>query len=288
MGRTVKDILGALVHIQTHLEEALPLERLAALAGLSPFHFQRTFKQVVGESPKAYVQRLRLERGAFYLKINQARILDIALMCGFRSHEIFSRAFKRRFGVSPRTYRQTQAISWDHLATPTPERLNPQLRDYELSPTRIVDLKSIDVAFVRNVGPYETVDTSLFDRLVDWSRKRGIYRDHSLLLGIGHDAPGITPPEKLRFDCCVQVFGRVEPEGDIGFQQTPATRVALTTYLGGWDMAPGYVDIMRQIARMRDLKVVGLPAIEIYHATRVAPKYDLAHADVCIPVVPNK
>ena len=77
------------VHIQAHLDEDLSLEALSAKASLSPAHFQRTFQKLVGETPKNYVARLRLERAAFRLLIHDATLLDIALDCGFQNHETF-------------------------------------------------------------------------------------------------------------------------------------------------------------------------------------------------------
>ena len=61
-----------LVHIQAHLDEDLSLDVLSAKASLSPAHFQRTFQALVGETPKNYVARLRLERAAFRLLIHNA------------------------------------------------------------------------------------------------------------------------------------------------------------------------------------------------------------------------
>ena len=101
-----------LVHIQAHLDEDLSLDVLSAKASLSPAHFQRTFQALVGETPKNYVARLRLERAAFRLLIHDVTLLDIALDCGFQNHETFTRAFRRRFGMPPSSYRawvRTQA-----------------------------------------------------------------------------------------------------------------------------------------------------------------------------------
>ena len=94
-----------LVHIQAHLDEDLSLDVLSAKASLSPAHFQRTFQALVGETPKNYVARLRLERAAFRLLIHDATLLDIALDCGFQNHETFTRAIRRRFGMPPSSYR---------------------------------------------------------------------------------------------------------------------------------------------------------------------------------------
>ena len=84
----------------------LRLAVLAAHAGLSAFHLHRLLSAVAGETPKAYTLRLRLGHGAARLLTGRQSVLDVALSCGFNSHEAFSRAFRRQFGLTPRAYRQ--------------------------------------------------------------------------------------------------------------------------------------------------------------------------------------
>lgn len=83
-----------------------PLRALAARAGVSPFHLHRLFVGVTGETPKQYTMRLRVCRGAALLLTSRRTVLDIALACGFDSHEVFTRAFRRHFRRSPRAYRR--------------------------------------------------------------------------------------------------------------------------------------------------------------------------------------
>jgi AraC-like DNA-binding protein len=107
---------------------------LSAKASLSPAHFQRTFQALVGETPKNYVARLRLERAAFRLLIHDATLLDIALDCGFQNHETFTRAFRRRFGMPPSSYRawvRTQAQQRPETAAEQPDDA------YSISETKI-------------------------------------------------------------------------------------------------------------------------------------------------------
>jgi len=72
---------------------------------LSPFHLHRLFSAVAGETPKQFTLRLRLSRGAAMLLAGRESVLDVALSCGFQSHEAFTRAFRRQFGMTPRAYR---------------------------------------------------------------------------------------------------------------------------------------------------------------------------------------
>jgi AraC family transcriptional regulator len=99
------EILPLLGVIRRHLDGDLSLAKLATAAGRSPFALHRAFRQVTGETTKRYTSRLRLDRAAAELLLSPRSILDVALDSGFASHEVFTRAFLRRFGMSPRAYR---------------------------------------------------------------------------------------------------------------------------------------------------------------------------------------
>jgi AraC family transcriptional regulator len=217
-----------LVHIQAHLDEDLSLDALSALASLSPAHFQRTFRALVGETPKSYVARLRLERAAFRLLIHDATLLDIALDCGFQNHETFTRGFRRRFGMPPNRYR-----AWVHAqAQQRPDTAaEPPGDEYSISATKIRRLHRADLAFIRHVGPYEAVPDTLFDSLEDWATTRGLAGPR-IWMGIGHDAPGTTRPEHLRFDAALVVPSAFTPKGPIGHQVFDGGEFAVTTHAG--------------------------------------------------------
>jgi len=82
------------------------LADLAREARLSPYHFLRTFQRLTGLTPHQFVVRMRLRRAAEQLALEQARILDIALDCGFGDVSNFVRAFRSEFGINPRGYQR--------------------------------------------------------------------------------------------------------------------------------------------------------------------------------------
>ena len=86
-------------------DAALSLGTLAGEAGLSPYHFLRTFERLTGLTPHQYVRRARLREAATRLLTESGKVLDVALDCGFGDVSNFNRAFRAEFGVSPRVFR---------------------------------------------------------------------------------------------------------------------------------------------------------------------------------------
>jgi AraC family transcriptional regulator len=94
-------ILLALEAVESGMQSPIQVSDLAAAAGYSLFHFTRLFNRIVHHSPFDYLIRRRLSQAAHDLKSADTRILDIALTYQFNSHESFTRAFKRMFGIPP-------------------------------------------------------------------------------------------------------------------------------------------------------------------------------------------
>ena len=93
-------------YIEEHLGEEILLETLAAEAALSPFYFQRLFSRLVKKPVREYIRYRRLAKACRELSGSRDRILDIALECGFGSHESLTRVFKDAYGMTPEQYRK--------------------------------------------------------------------------------------------------------------------------------------------------------------------------------------
>lgn len=91
--------------LRAELDAPLALSALARSAGFSARQFERVFARLIGETPRAMLRRLRLERAARRLRTSKASILHLGLEAGYESHAAFTRAFRGRFGHTPAAWR---------------------------------------------------------------------------------------------------------------------------------------------------------------------------------------
>jgi AraC-like DNA-binding protein/effector-binding domain-containing protein len=103
---TFASVQPLLAYAAANLDDDVSLTALAGKAGLSAFYLHRIFSAAVGETPKQLTMRLRLAHAAATLLTTNDSVLSVALACGFQSHEVFIRAFRRSFGMTPSTYRR--------------------------------------------------------------------------------------------------------------------------------------------------------------------------------------
>lgn len=104
-GLPERQLLQVLDYISEHLNQDIKLADLAALLGMSQFHFSHLFKQSLGTAPYQYLIQQRVERAKQLLKQTDRSIIDIAFLCGFNSHSHLSKQFRQLTGITPRAYR---------------------------------------------------------------------------------------------------------------------------------------------------------------------------------------
>lgn len=180
-------------HMLDWLDEPHTLASLAGRAHLSPFHFLRRFRELAGETPEAFLRRLRLQRAAWQLATSaEPGVTEIALAAGFGSHDGFGRAFRRAYGVTPSEFRRRGGDPWaacphavafwrpSHPLPPRTEEL-PAMVDHELR-----DLPPLVYAAVRSIGPYNTVGPA-FRRICGWAIREGLMRAGTRVVGLSWD-----------------------------------------------------------------------------------------------------
>ena len=123
-------VFRSLAVIEENIQRKLTVESLAKSIHLSKYHYQRMFREIMGDSVMRYVSRRRIALAAADLTETDESILAIALKYGYDSHEGFTRSFRAQMGVSPKDYRKY------HLSVPTVKKQKEK--------TTMTDSKTID------------------------------------------------------------------------------------------------------------------------------------------------
>ncbi len=287
-------MLRVLVYIQQHLDEALDLATLADVAHFSPFHFHRVFSGMVGEPVKQHVRRLRLERAAQRLKHTEEPVTRIAFDAGFEAHEAFTRAFRTMFGASPTEFRSAhQPVPMPPTATGVHYHVDGQVPEfhpaYEGGTPMEVTVENIDpirVAFMRHVGPYNEVGET-WQKLCGWAGPRGLLGPQMKMLGLCHDDPDVTLPEKIRYDACLVVGDNVEPAGDVGVQEIAGGEYAKALHVGPYEkLGETYAALCGQWMPQSGRTPRSSPSFEVYLNNPQTTPPEQLRTEVYMPVEP--
>ena len=283
-------MIPTLVHIQTHLDDDLKLERLARVAGVTPSHFSRSFTATIGESPHAYVERLRLERAAVLLVVRAASVLEIALDLGFQSHETFTWAFSRD-SASPHVGGATApGPSWPPR-TPMTGAVDPWPRSCPKGPfRRRRSGRCAGRPFSSNAMSARTTKyrppcgvACRLRPLVAGSRPRARC-SASPTTPPGYRAGPLSLRRLHRRGGTVAAAWR--STNGVGAQFLPGGPFATTRYVGPYSgLAQAYsVIVDRIVTRTPRVELVGLPAIESYHTTVINLEASLNETEIALPV----
>lgn len=218
----------AIDHVMARLDQPLRLTSVARAAFLSPFHFHRVFQVIMGETLADFVKRQRLDRAiALMARDRPPSLTQIALACGFSSSSDFSRSFKQRFGVAPRSFDlgdwRARHRSNLEASMPRAERL-PSRANPDRFSVRIRELPARAVAYIRVNNPYKgDAPVRAVERLMAWAEPRGFSCNQ--WLGYQWENPELVPLEQCRYHAAVEASG-FTPSGEIGCYRFPAMLVA--------------------------------------------------------------
>ncbi|MDR2963967.1 MAG: AraC family transcriptional regulator [Bacteroidales bacterium] len=290
--------------VESHIDQVLTLDVLAAVACFSPYHFHRIFQVLVGETPANFVQRIRVEKAARLLR-NEPKmsISEIAFACGFGSVSLFSRSFRAHFGTTAKEFRLREVHVY--LSRGLRYSKNGQLlskivkRDFDFdthlcsvklknlifmeSKIEIKEMPEMRVAYVRHRGEYEKIGKA-YETLMKWAGPRGLYRfPETKTLTIYQDDPSITELENVRQDACITLAEDVPVEGEIGKAIIPAQKCAVGRFQIGFDgFEKAWNTVWLWVTENGYLPAGS--AYELYHNSVEDSMHGRFDMEVCIPV----
>jgi AraC family transcriptional regulator len=235
-------------YIDSNLDSEINLSVLAERANFSAFHFHRIFTVLTGETPGAYLQRVRLEKSACMLvTFPDMKINEIAWQCGFGSISLFSRSFRAYFGTTAKDYRikekaifavgglryskngQLLSKNCQNITEEDFQLCTEQLKEIIIMETKveIKEMPELKVVYIRHTGAFNLIYKA-YDKLFKWAGPRGLLNfPQTKTITVYNDDPSITDIEKVRQDACITVEGDVKTDGEIGKAIVPGGKYAV-------------------------------------------------------------
>jgi AraC family transcriptional regulator len=207
-------------YLAEHLDEPLDLETLARVAFLSPYHFHRVYRGLLGETVNDTVRRLRLHRAALDLLDRELSIERTARRAGYASQAAFTRAFRAEYGEPPARYRGAQR-----------EAQNASDASSASYSVELVHLPRLRVATIEHRGDYR-LTSKAFERLMTIAATTGLLGRETRTIGIYHDDPESVPKAELRSAACVSVPADWVPAGELGESYIEGGRYARIVHRG--------------------------------------------------------
>ncbi|MDF3834906.1 AraC family transcriptional regulator [Cupriavidus basilensis] len=240
-----------LLWLASHPDADPELHHLADLACLSPYHFHRVYRAMMGETVSATVQRMRMHRAAVALAAGRGSLREVALHAGYASDAAFNRAFGAAFGISPGRYRAARSSPFD-----------PQ--EPTMYPLTLEPFPGVILAALPHRGSYQDIGP-VFDRLYMLAGSRGLVGRDASGYGVYFDDPEQVPVDALRSLAGVPVPADTPLGDSLERFEIPAGRCAVLTYTGPYnEMGKAYNWMFSEWLPASGMEPANIPMFEQY------------------------
>ncbi|OSI12801.1 AraC family transcriptional regulator [Neisseria canis] len=187
----------ALDYLHRHFRQNINLNRVAEEASLSPYHWHRIYRAVMGETVHETVKRLRLHYAAELLVSTQKPVAEIARECGYSGNtQSFERIFRQAYGLAPGAYRMQPHAPYHHQSSSTCPPANRP-------PIEITTIEPLPIALVPHNGSYMRIGRS-FELIEGLLTLRGLLpAPDARFFGIYFNDPACTPEQELRAQAAI-------------------------------------------------------------------------------------
>ncbi|MFJ2993711.1 GyrI-like domain-containing protein [Pandoraea sp. NPDC087047] len=257
--------------LASHPESTPDLYHLAELACLSPYHFHRVYRALLGETVSATVQRIRMHRAALDLAESEDSMRVVASRAGYTSDAAFNRAFGAFFGMPPGRYRDARSGPID-----------PQ--EMTMYPISVEPFPATTLAVLRHNGDYQEIGP-VFVRAFMLAAAHGLAQPDATGFGVYFDDPEQVSVAQLRSLAGVSVAPDADVGSDLERFEIPAGRCAVLTYTGPYnEMSKPYNWLFSAWLPNSGLEPADFPMFEQYlNDPRSTPAAQL-QTRICLPV----
>lgn len=231
-----------LIHIEKNLDAQLDTSSLSEIANLSKYHFHRQCKSAWGISIHSVIKLLRMKRAAYLLAYrDDHKILTIALISGFDSHEAFSRSFKEIFELSPSAFRsKPDWRSWHKHYEPIIQLRKKIMSSEPAHEVKVVEFPEQTLAVLEHRGSPKTLGNTIRS-FIQWRKQNGLPPSKARTFNLLYDDPNDVTSNKIasydyRFDVGCSFDGVVQ-KNDSGIIQKSITggKCAMIRHIGSDD-----------------------------------------------------
>jgi len=270
-----------LTYINQNLSSQMDMNMLAEMGYYSPFHFQKIMKAHLGESLGSYIIRLRIETSAHLLKLSTLTVQDIAMKVGYENPASFNKAFKKRFNCSPLEFREHKHTDYQHFLKQKTMNISDQIT---IKP-KIKTIESMDVIYAQAMGPYSQSAGKAWESVCSFAAKNKLFGFKTAFIGISHDSPDVTDPDKLRYDACITIRKTVEPQGEIGVKTIEGGKYAIFRHKGSYEkFNDSYNYIYGTWIPENNIEPDDRPCFELYINSPDKTKPEKLLTDIYIPI----
>lgn len=233
MNRVVEHTQKLVNYIEDNIAEDIDITTIAKSFGISPWYLQHSFKALVGDTLGGYVRGRKMNQAIELMENTSLDLIDVAIRVGFSSHEAFTRAFQKQFGMTPSKYRkdrpkillQAKPTLSEDLVEHLKDTLDTAPKIYERSSTKILGFPT------KLPSPFIEFDRSCADMNPAWMKLFGVENDIPERIRGSYVGAILSPSGKFTEEfvshiASVIVSENVTPQNDMEYYEFPKQLVA--------------------------------------------------------------
>lgn len=195
-------------YIYKYIDTDINIDELALELEISKFHLHRIFKDEFGKNIYETIKEVRLLKASTLLISNKySTITDIANMIGYSSQTSFLRAFKQRFSMTPKQWKNGGYLEYSNIILKDSPSATNSKANFDYLEAKIVKVPEIETYYIRHKG-YDRSIKKTWQKLQTWIYSNNI--ENYTQIGLHHDNPIITNLKDCQYVACVSVDKKIE------------------------------------------------------------------------------
>ncbi|WP_345978703.1 AraC family transcriptional regulator [Sulfurimonas sp. HSL3-2] len=209
--KRIKIANDIMYYVYTHIETHIDIDELSQDFGVSKYHMQRIFKEAFGRNIYESIKSIRLQKASNLLLTNKySTISNIANMCGYSSQSSFIKAFKERFRMTPKEWKNGGYRLYSNWILQQSKGAMQSTADFSDVTATIVKMPIIQSYYIRNKG-YNTKNIEeSWQKLETWVLSNNVKEYQEIALF--HDNPTITPLDECQYVACIATKNEVNSD----------------------------------------------------------------------------